>query len=88
MPNEWIEQLCEATFECSCSTILELVEQIPEANAALANALTDWANNFRIDLVTDLIEKSTQLNERSRDMQVFSTPQDLDGVSPVATLLE
>jgi PAS domain S-box-containing protein len=71
MPNEWIGQLRNAAFECSDNTVLELVEEILPVSETLANTLTDWANNFRFDLVIDLIEESKKLNERSQDVQLF-----------------
>jgi PAS domain S-box-containing protein len=88
MPTEWREQLAEAAFECSCDTILELVKQIPAASAALANTLTDWATNFRVDLISDLIEKSTELDERSQDVQRCSNFKDSVLSSSVVSLLE
>ncbi len=71
MPSEWRQQLWITAFECDDSTILELIQQIPATSAVLANTLTDWANNFRFDLVIDLIENTTELNERSGDVQVL-----------------
>jgi PAS domain S-box-containing protein len=80
MPSEWRQQLWKAAVECDDHTTLELIQQIPSTSAVLANTLTDWANNFRFDLLIDLIEKSTELNERSDDAQLlfsgFSTGVD------------
>ncbi|MBD0344144.1 MAG: response regulator, partial [Coleofasciculus sp. Co-bin14] len=80
MPSEWRQEFWRTAFECDDSRILELIQEIPATRAVLANTLTDWANNFRFDLVIDLIEKSTDLNEESGDVQLlfsgFSRPVD------------
>jgi signal transduction histidine kinase len=58
MPSEWVERLNEAAEICSDDLILELIEQIPEAQAPLANALKDWANSFRFDRVMALTQEA------------------------------
>ncbi len=58
MPTKWVEQLYEAAQLCSNDMILELIQQIPEIPAPLANALTTWANDFRFDRVMELTQQA------------------------------
>ncbi|MDZ8107798.1 MAG: PAS domain S-box protein [Nostoc sp. DedQUE12a] len=60
MPTEWVTQLHQAALRTDEKLIFSLLEQIPEESALLANTLSDWVNNFRIDKVIDL----TQPDER------------------------
>jgi PAS domain S-box-containing protein len=53
MPAEWVQQLHQAALCADGELIFSLIEQIPETNAALVNALTDWVNNFRFDKITE-----------------------------------
>ncbi len=57
MPADWVAQLRDAAIQCFDSLIFQLVEQIPEASAPLADTLTDWSNDFRFDKILDLIEQ-------------------------------
>jgi len=56
MPQEWVEQLHQAAIKCWDHAIVQLIEQIPEAHAPLAQTLADWANNFLFDRIIDLIQ--------------------------------
>ncbi len=47
MPLEWVKKVYEAASECCDDIILELIEEIPPAQADLANALTDLIENFQ-----------------------------------------
>ena len=58
MPPEWVEQLYEAAEICSNDMILELIQQIPDVHAPLANALTNWANDFRFERVMELTQQA------------------------------
>ncbi len=62
MPRDWVAKLHEAALKCLDHVIIQLIEQIPEAHAPLANTLEDWANNFLFNQVIDLIQ-STQAIE-------------------------
>jgi hypothetical protein len=57
MPSEWVEKLDRAALKCLDHAIVELIKEIPEAHAPLANALEDWANNFLFDRIIDLIQQ-------------------------------
>jgi hypothetical protein len=59
MPSGWIAQLHQAALCTDEKLIFSLFEQIPEESAYLANTLTDWVNNFRIDKVIDLTQPET-----------------------------
>jgi signal transduction histidine kinase/DNA-binding NarL/FixJ family response regulator len=54
MPVEWIEQLHQAALRVNAKQILKLIEQIPDGNAAVANALTEMANNFGFEEIIAL----------------------------------
>ncbi|MHC5738714.1 PAS domain S-box protein [Nostoc sp.] len=56
MPAEWVTQLHQAALCTDEKLIFSLLEQIPEESALLANTLSDWVNNFRIDKVIDLTQ--------------------------------
>ena len=56
MPSEWVAQLHQAALCIDDSLIVELIKQIPDTQATLANALTDLVNNFRIDIIIKLTQ--------------------------------
>lgn len=56
MPPEWIEKLHQAALRTDEKQIFSLLQQIPAANAPLANALAEAVNNFRIDKIIDLTQ--------------------------------
>ena len=56
MPPEWIAQLNRAATLADEELIFQLIEQIPESNTPLAEALTDLVNNFRCDKIMHLTQ--------------------------------
>ncbi|WP_228056943.1 PAS domain S-box protein [Tychonema sp. LEGE 07203] len=56
MPADWVVDLYQAALCVDDNRILGLIEQIPETEANLANALTDLVDNFRIDIIIDLTQ--------------------------------
>jgi signal transduction histidine kinase/DNA-binding NarL/FixJ family response regulator len=54
MPVEWVEQLHQAAMRVNAKQILKLIEQIPDGNASVANALTEMANNFGFEEIIAL----------------------------------
>jgi len=56
MSTEWVEQLCHAAAQGSDLLIYQLIEQIPQENAALAVALNNLVENFQFDRVTELAQ--------------------------------
>jgi two-component system sensor histidine kinase/response regulator len=60
MPREWVEKLHQAALKCLDHLIIELVKEIPETHAPLANTLEDWAINFIFDQIIDLIQQTHQ----------------------------
>lgn len=56
MPPSWIEQLHQSALRTDEQQIFNLLQQIPAANAPLANALAEAVNNFRIDKIIDLTQ--------------------------------
>ncbi|NEQ25630.1 MAG: response regulator, partial [Microcoleus sp. SIO2G3] len=59
MPAEWISQLHRAAEGCQDEEIFALIEQIPEPYSDLKLALADLVDNFRLDLIIDLTNAST-----------------------------
>lgn len=60
MPREWQLQLQRAAEGCQDEEILSLIEQIPERHKNLKVALSDLVDNFRLDIILDLTQASTQ----------------------------
>jgi two-component system sensor histidine kinase/response regulator len=56
MSTDWLVNLYQAAICVDDSGILELIKQIPESEAILANALTELVENFRIDIIIDLTQ--------------------------------
>lgn len=56
MPPSWIEQLHQSALRTDEQQIFNLLQQIPAANAPLADALVEAVNNFRIDKIIDLTQ--------------------------------
>jgi hypothetical protein len=56
MPTDWVVELHRAALCVDDNRILELIEEIPETEANLANTLTDLVDNFRIDIIIDLTQ--------------------------------
>ncbi|MEG4206161.1 response regulator [Microcoleus sp. Pol7_A1] len=56
MPIDWVVELHRAALCVDDNRILELIDQIPETEANLANTLTDLVDNFRIDIIIDLTQ--------------------------------
>lgn len=70
MPKDWVVDLYQAAICVDDSRILELIEQIPDTELNLANALIDLVDNFRVDIIIDL----TQLYYDERP-SIASEPQ-------------
>jgi signal transduction histidine kinase/DNA-binding NarL/FixJ family response regulator len=56
MPSEWIRHLSRGALKGSDQLILQLIEQIPDANAPLAQVLLDWTGNFQFDEIINLTQ--------------------------------
>ncbi|MEG3969022.1 PAS domain S-box protein [Microcoleus sp. T2B6] len=56
MPTDWVVELHRSALCVDDNRILELIQEIPETEANLANALTDLVDNFRIDIIIDLTQ--------------------------------
>jgi two-component system, sensor histidine kinase and response regulator len=53
MPLSWISQLHQAALRTDEQAILDLLQQIPIADVAIAHALSDLVHNFRCDKIMD-----------------------------------
>ncbi|MEG4576857.1 PAS domain S-box protein [Microcoleus sp. N3A4] len=58
MPLEWLQQMYEAAYYCDGDVLLELIEQIPTSQGAIANALKDLVLNFKTDIIMELADLS------------------------------
>lgn len=56
MSTQWVEQLYHAASQGSDVLIVQLIEQIPQENAALAMALTDLVEDFRFEKILELAQ--------------------------------
>jgi signal transduction histidine kinase/DNA-binding response OmpR family regulator len=56
MPTDWVQQMYQFALRGSDEPILQLIEQIPEAQASLAEALTNWVTNFQFDEIIRLVQ--------------------------------
>jgi len=55
VPTEWRDLIHQAAIEADTEAIVRLTEQLEDASAPLAHALTIWANDFQFDKILDLI---------------------------------
>lgn len=56
MPIEWVAALHQAAIQVDAELILQLLEQIPETHAALAEGLADLVHYFCFDEIIDLTQ--------------------------------
>ncbi|MEG4858105.1 PAS domain S-box protein [Microcoleus sp. K1-B6] len=59
MPSEWIAQFRQEVLCANDELILQLIDQIPESEASLAHTLADLVNNFRLDILFNLVRASS-----------------------------
>jgi two-component system sensor histidine kinase/response regulator len=57
MPDRWVRQIYENAARCIDDNILELLEEVPENAAYLAETLRDWANNFQFQKIMEFIDR-------------------------------
>lgn len=57
MPADWIAELHKAAVSGRDGRMLQLIEQIPESHASLAQALAEKVDNFEFDLIVNLTEQ-------------------------------
>ncbi|VEP12555.1 Multi-sensor signal transduction histidine kinase [Hyella patelloides LEGE 07179] len=56
MQSQWIAKLQQAAIEVDADTIMNLIQEIPPDNSALAKALTELTNNYCFDEIVELTE--------------------------------
>ncbi|MBF2063211.1 MAG: CHASE2 domain-containing protein [Calothrix sp. C42_A2020_038] len=56
MSDEWIDKLHYAAISLNDQSISELVKEIPETEAQLAETLNNLVDNFRLDIIAKCIE--------------------------------
>lgn len=54
MPSDWLQQMYHGAYAVDADLMLELVEQIPDDQSLLADALKKLINDFDIDLIMKL----------------------------------
>jgi len=57
MPYEWVKELHRAAIRGFDEQILQLIQQIPESHAPLANELTNWTYNYQFSRITRLTDQ-------------------------------
>ncbi|RUT00557.1 hypothetical protein DSM106972_073280 [Dulcicalothrix desertica PCC 7102] len=55
MPREWLLELAEAAKTLDDKLVLNLIDQIPASKTCLIQGLKDLVENFRLDIILDLI---------------------------------
>jgi CheY-like chemotaxis protein len=65
MPNTWLGELNHAANNLREEAVCELIAQIPESSVALAEALRDLANDFRLDEIVRLTQSILNQQEAS-----------------------
>jgi light-regulated signal transduction histidine kinase (bacteriophytochrome)/DNA-binding response OmpR family regulator len=58
MPKEWVQQLYQAALAMDDQLVNELIHQIHSQNVTLANQLRSLVDNFRLDLIVELLENN------------------------------
>lgn len=54
MSLEWLQRMYDASYCVDADVMLELIEEIPPEEIALANALKDLIHDFNIDIIMEL----------------------------------
>ena len=60
MPTQWVVQLHHAASICSDDLALTLIEEIPQENVLLGQALTELVNEFEFEEIMDLTQQDIQ----------------------------
>lgn len=60
MPADWVEQLHQAATKVNAKQILQMLPQIPKANAHLTNSLTHLVNNFCFEEIVTLTQQANR----------------------------
>ena len=58
MQSQWIDRLQQAAIEVDADTIMQLIEEIPLDNSALAEALRELTNNYCFDEIVEITERN------------------------------
>ena len=66
MPGEWIADLYGAASRLNVDLCLNLIQQLPDDYPDLSQALCDAINNFRFDVVINLMQPLQNLDVKSR----------------------
>ncbi len=61
MPSQWVQQLHHAALAMDETLVIELIQQIPKAEATLAKTLTNLVDNFRLDLIVDVAQEISSM---------------------------
>lgn len=56
MPPEWLQQMYDGAYYCDGDLLLQLIEQIPTSQVAIANALKDLTLSFKTDIIMELTD--------------------------------
>ncbi|MEG4489968.1 PAS domain S-box protein [Microcoleus sp. D3_18_C4] len=74
MPAEWLQQMYDAAYYCDGDLLVQLIEQIPSSQVAIANALKDLTLSFKMDIIMELTDLSklgvTKDPQEEKDIEV------------------
>ena len=56
MPSAWLTRLGQAVNQVNEDLIIQLIEEIPETQSSLAEALRDLVDDFRLDIILHLTQ--------------------------------
>ncbi|MGQ9870195.1 response regulator [Leptodesmis sp.] len=59
IPVEWVQQLNQAAMKVNAKLVAQLIQQIHEDQASLANALTQLVDDFCFEEIVDLTKQSS-----------------------------
>ncbi|MBD2186746.1 PAS domain S-box protein [Pseudanabaena mucicola] len=61
MPPEWLQQMHEAAYYCDDEVMLELINQMPPSQQAIAQALKGLVLDFKTDIIIELTQRESSL---------------------------
>ncbi|NJO72077.1 MAG: hypothetical protein HC825_11200 [Oscillatoriales cyanobacterium RM1_1_9] len=63
MPITWLQELHRGAAQCSDRLLHELIKQIPQENPQLAQSLRELVENYRFDIILELINSEQELHQ-------------------------
>ncbi|RUS99418.1 hypothetical protein DSM107003_00020 [Trichormus variabilis SAG 1403-4b] len=63
MPSSWLNELHQAALCCDEEEVLNLIDQIPEAQTGLITGLKSLVRNYQFQVILQILTLSSSLNE-------------------------